>query len=90
MRSERDALQSERTNTAHIPEEEQEKLRSHLTSLTEERDQLQEILEGVREEKSQLKRDLQEKEEMVLKIWSPNTAAYLFAFAICSIELCYV
>ena len=64
-RSERDALQSERTNDAHIPEEEQEKLRSHVASLAEERDQLQEILDGVRDEKCQLKRDLQEKEEMV-------------------------
>ncbi|XP_061117796.1 centromere-associated protein E-like isoform X2 [Conger conger] len=67
VRSDRDALQSERTNTAHIPEEEQEKLRSHLTSLTEERDQLQEILEGVREERTQLKRDLEEKEEMIME-----------------------
>ncbi|XP_035236080.1 centromere-associated protein E isoform X10 [Anguilla anguilla] len=65
VRSERDALQSERTNTAHLSEEEQEKLCSQVTSLTEERDQLQEILEGVREERNQLKRDLQEKEESV-------------------------
>ena len=65
VRSERDALQSERTNTAHILEEEQEKLHSRVTSLAEERDQLQEILEGVRGERSQLKRDVQEKEEMV-------------------------
>ncbi|KAJ8379945.1 hypothetical protein SKAU_G00007230 [Synaphobranchus kaupii] len=68
VRSERDALHSERTNTAHISEEEREKLRSHVTSLTEERDQLQEILEGVREERSQLKRDLEEKEEMVAQV----------------------
>ncbi|XP_064210035.1 centromere-associated protein E isoform X9 [Anguilla rostrata] len=68
VRSERDALQSERTNTGHLSEEEQEKLRSQVTSLSEERDQLQEILEGVREERNQLKRDLQEKEEMVVQV----------------------
>ncbi|KAG7480661.1 hypothetical protein MATL_G00058660 [Megalops atlanticus] len=68
VRSERDALQSERTGTAQIPEEELEKFRSHLSSITEERDQLQQILEGVREERSQLNRDLQEKEEMVVQI----------------------
>ncbi|XP_064210040.1 centromere-associated protein E isoform X13 [Anguilla rostrata] len=68
VRSERDALQSERTNTGHLSEEEQEKLRSHVTSLTEERDQLQEILEGVREDRNQLKVNLQEKEEMVVQI----------------------
>ncbi|XP_035236082.1 centromere-associated protein E isoform X12 [Anguilla anguilla] len=68
VRSERDALQSERTNTAHLSEEEQEKLHSQVTSLTEERDQLQEILEGVREDRNQLKVNLQEKEEMVVQI----------------------
>ncbi|XP_064210045.1 centromere-associated protein E isoform X18 [Anguilla rostrata] len=68
VRSERDALQSERTNTTHLSEEEQEKLHSQVTSLTEERDQLQEVLEGVREERSQLKRDLLEKEEMLAQV----------------------
>ncbi|KAI1900869.1 hypothetical protein AGOR_G00054290 [Albula goreensis] len=63
VRSERDALQSERAETAQRPEEEWEKLHSHMTSLTEERDQLQQILEGVREERSQLKSELQENEE---------------------------
>ncbi|KAG9354817.1 hypothetical protein JZ751_001530 [Albula glossodonta] len=63
VRSERDALQSERAETAQRPEEEWEKLHSHMTSLTEERDQLQQILEGVREERSQLKSVLQENEE---------------------------
>ncbi|XP_035236081.1 centromere-associated protein E isoform X11 [Anguilla anguilla] len=68
VRSERDALQSERTNTAHLSEEEQEKLRSQVTSLSEARDQLQEVLEGVREERSQLKRDLLEKEETLAQV----------------------
>ncbi|XP_066546446.1 centromere-associated protein E isoform X2 [Amia ocellicauda] len=63
--SERDALLSERRNSAQSPDAELQELQTHITSLTEERDQLQEILEGVRAEKNQLKADLEENVEMV-------------------------
>nr|XP_023647037.1 centromere-associated protein E isoform X2 [Paramormyrops kingsleyae] len=60
VRSERDSLLSERTDSAQGVEEKLEKLHSQVTSITQERNQLQEILEGVREERNQLKNDIEE------------------------------
>nr|XP_023647040.1 centromere-associated protein E isoform X5 [Paramormyrops kingsleyae] len=60
VRSERDSLLSERTDSAQGLEEKLEKLHSQVTSITQERDQLQEMLEGVRAERNQLKNDIEE------------------------------
>ncbi|XP_072570027.1 uncharacterized protein [Paramormyrops kingsleyae] len=68
VRSERDSLLSERTDSAQGVEEKLEKLHSQVTSITQERDQLQEILEGVRAERNQLKKDLQENLEKAIKV----------------------
>nr|XP_046206560.1 centromere-associated protein E isoform X6 [Oncorhynchus gorbuscha] len=64
VRTERERLLFEKTNSLPNHAEELEKLLSTVTSLTGERDQLQEILEGIREERNQLKRDLEDNVEM--------------------------
>ncbi|XP_052334724.1 centromere-associated protein E isoform X2 [Oncorhynchus keta] len=64
VRTERESLLFEKTNSLPNNAEELKKLLSTVTSLTGERDQLQEILEGIREERNQLKRDLEDNVEM--------------------------
>ncbi|XP_048876324.1 centromere-associated protein E [Brienomyrus brachyistius] len=60
VQNDRDALLSQRKDSAQKLEEKLENLHSQVTSITQERDQLQEILEGVREERNQLKNNVEE------------------------------
>ncbi|XP_053471518.1 centromere-associated protein E isoform X3 [Ictalurus furcatus] len=66
--SERDEIASEKALESEL-----ERMQTSIRSLTEERDQLQEILQGLREEKSQLKRELEEKDELIIRFQSQSS-----------------
>ncbi|XP_060754647.1 centromere-associated protein E isoform X4 [Neoarius graeffei] len=63
--TERDNIESERALDAEL-----ERMQTIISSLTEERDQLQEILQVLREEKNHLKKEMEEKDELILRVQS--------------------
>ncbi|XP_060754646.1 centromere-associated protein E isoform X3 [Neoarius graeffei] len=63
--TESDNIVSERALDAEL-----ERMQTIISSLTEERDQLQEILQVLREEKNHLKKEMEEKDELILRVQS--------------------